>query len=466
MKVLLINPSQKKVYGKPMPLADPPLGILHIGAVLEMMGHECALIDIDADNCYGDRFCAEVKRFGPDIIGITATTAVINSAFETAGLCKGIFPNVPVIAGGIHPTIRPAETLENNSVDFVVIGEGEATIAALADAIEGGGNNFSLIDGIGFKKDGETVITKRRGLIEDIDSIPFPARHLLRNPQMYVAPDSVLPPTTAIMTSRGCFGKCTYCQSKYIFGTNTRFRSVKNVIGEIEECIKKYGIREFHICDDNFAQNKKRTLEICNAIKNLKTKLAFSSFNGVRADSVDEEILGELKSIGFVNIGFGVESGNQRILERIKKGVKLDTIRSAFKMSKKAGLQVWGFFIIGLPGETKDTVRDTINFAKELDPDFAKFLILKPYPGSEVFDELTRDDLIFDHNYDYYGVYTRPVHRLPELTEHEMLFLQRKANREFYFRPRKIIQHFKRIKSITQLKYNLKSALFIFHKSK
>lgn len=136
MKFLLINPSQKKVYGKPMPVADPPLGILCIGAVLEKKGHECFLVDVDADNCYGKDLKAEVNRFKPDFVGITSTTSVVNSAFEAARLCKEALPDVPVILGGIHPTIRPAQTLEDDAVDFVVVGEGEETISELVDAFE------------------------------------------------------------------------------------------------------------------------------------------------------------------------------------------------------------------------------------------------------------------------------------------------------------------------------------------
>jgi len=177
-------------------------------------------------------------------------------------------------------------------------------------------------------------------------------------------------------------------------------------------------------------------------------------------------VLRSLKNIGLINIGFGVESGNQKILDRIKKNIKLETIRNAFRLAKEIGFQTWGCFIFGLPGDTKETMRETIDFAKELDPDFAKFLILKPFPGSEVFRELSENGLIFDHNYDFYGIYTRPVHRLPDLSAHEILNWQKRANREFYFRPKKILQHLIRIRSLKQLKFNIKSVLFILYRAK
>ena len=196
--------------------------------------------------------------------------------------------------------------------------------------------------------------------------------------------------------------------------------------------------------------------------RNIKTTFVFA--NGLRADKIDEEILRALKQIGVLSVGFGVESGNQNILNIIKKDIELDTVRKAYKLSKKLGFETWGFFIIGLPEETKETVRDTIEFAKELDPDFAKFLILKPFPGSEVFNQLNNKNLIFDYNYSHYGVYTAPVHNLENLTAEDMVKMQKKAFKEFYLRPKKILQHLLRMRSVTQLKLNFKSAIFVLQK--
>lgn len=240
-----------------------------------------------------------------------------------------------------------------------------------------------------------------------------------------------------------------------------RFRTIKNVVDEIENAIKNYGIKEMHIMDDCFTINKKRVFEFRDEIKKRGIKTTFVFSNGIRADQVDEDILKVLKDLGVLSVAFGVESGNQMILDNIKKGLKLDTIRKAFKVSKKYGFTTWGFFMIGLPGENEKTVRDTINFAKELDPDFAKFLILKPFPGTEVFNQLYQEGRIFDFDYDNYGLYTGPVHDLPDLPKEEILGLQKKALREFYLRPSQIFKTILRIHSFTQFKLNIRSGMFI-----
>lgn len=464
MRILLVNPSQKTVYGKAFPQSDPPLGLLYVGAALENIRHEVRLLDQDAEKCAGADFTAFVKEYNPDLVGITSSTSIIKSALAAAADAKRAKPDTPVVLGGIHPTVRPLEVLSDPNVDMVVKGEGEITMVELTEALTRGETDLSGIDGLLWKRGGEPVQNKERCLIEDLDGVLFPARHLLKCPESYVPPDAVQPPTTSILTSRGCFGKCTYCQTKNIFGLKTRFRSPENVIAEIKECMDRYGVREFHIIDDNFILDKKRAIAICEEIKKLDRKLVFALFNGMRADCVDEEVLLALKSIGVLNVGFGVESGNEEVLRRIKKGITLDKVREAFRLTKKLGFQTWGFFIVGLPGDNNETIRDTINFAKEVDPDFAKFLILKPFPGSEVHDELERDHLIFDHDYEFYGIYTRPVHRLPDLTSEEIFRWQKRAIKEFYFRPSKIFQHLVRIKNLNQLKFNLKAAYFVIYR--
>lgn len=216
--------------------------------------------------------------------------------------------------------------------------------------------------------------------------------------------------------------------------------------------------------DDNFVFNKKRVLEFCEELKKRKYDIYFEFANGLRADNVDRDILQALKDIGVVNLGFGVESGNQQILDNIKKGIKKERVVKAFKLAKEFGFQTWGFFMFGLPGETKKTMQDTIDFAIELDPDFAKFLILKPYPGSEVFNQLNEKNLIFNYNYSNYGVYTGPVHRLPDVSADTIQKYQQKANRAFYLRPGKVLQHIKRIKTWDQFKSNFTAATFLFRK--
>ena len=192
--------------------------------------------------------------------------------------------------------------------------------------------------------------------------------------------------------------------------------------------------------DDCFTYSKSRTLDFCGRVKRAAPGLTFAFPNGVRADKVDGEMLGALREIGVNYISFGVESGSQDVLDGARKGISLDRVRDAFSAARELGFKTWGFFIIGLVGETPAAVRKTIQLAKELDPDYAKFMILKPFPGTEVFRELQRRGLIFDHNYDSYGIYGDPVHRLEGMESAEMAAWQRRAMLEFYLRPKKMWQ--------------------------
>ena len=459
MRVLLINPSQGNVYGVPIPQAYPPLGLLYIGAVLEENKHEVRLIDMDNESTEKDEFKKMFMDFNPDLVGITGTTSTINNALKVAKNIKGM-SKVPIVLGGIHATIAPKKTLESEYVDIVAVGEAEDTIRELVENLD----DLEKVKGIWFKKEDKIIANEPRGLIHDLDTIPFPARHLLKNPEAYAPPDALHKPVASIMTTRGCFGQCTYCCTKQIFGLKIRARSVENILEEIDRCIKEYGVKEIHFMDDNFVFNKKRVLEFCEELKKRKYDIYFEFANGLRADNVDRDILQALKDIGVVNLGFGVESGNQQILDNIKKGIKKERVVKAFKLAKEFGFQTWGFFMFGLPGETKKTMQDTIDFAIELDPDFAKFLILKPYPGSEVFNQLNEKNLIFNYNYSNYGVYTGPVHRLPDVSADTIQKYQQKANRAFYLRPGKVLQHIKRIKTWDQFKSNFTAATFLFRK--
>ncbi|MCM8761239.1 MAG: B12-binding domain-containing radical SAM protein [Candidatus Omnitrophica bacterium] len=463
MKILLINPSQEKVYGRKMAPAYPPLGVLYIGTVLEKDGHRVRFADIDTEGLDEQKFKTLFTEFDPDTVGISSVTPTFKDALRWAKISKSLKKEVPVILGGIHATIAPQEAICEENIDIVVVGEGEETIRQLCEELSKEKPSLHSVKGIYFKKDGKSVATERRPFIDDLDSIPFPDRSLLKRPDAYMPPDAERLPAMTIITSRGCPGSCTFCCTKHIFSKTFRMRSVANIIAEIEGLVNGHGIREIHIADDIFTLNKKRALEFCDEVKKRDLGVHFQFMNGLRADCVDREILVALKNIGIKTVGYGVESGNDAILKRIKKNIPLDVTRKAFKLSKELGFETWAFLIFGLPGETEETIKDTITFTKELDPDFAKFLILKPYPGSDVYAELLRDNLIFNTDYDNYGVYTEPVHRLPALEPDRMIYWQKRAFREFYLRPSKILTHARRIRSLQQLKLALNGAFFAFY---
>jgi len=460
MKVLLINASQSDVYGTRMIPAYPPLGLLYIAAVLEKENHNVDVIDFDVDiNKFAD-FKSLLRNNTYDLIGLSAVTPTINNAYYLAENIKSIKKDIPIILGGIHATISPNECISNEFIDYVAIGESENTIVEFINELQKPNPSFFKVRGIAYKIKGEVFLNEKRELEPNLNKFPFPARHLLRNPGSYSPPDVERMPAAPIFLTRGCFGKCTYCCTKQIFGRKMRFRSLGNMIEEIDEIVR-LGYKEMHILDDNFTANKKKVVELCNEIRKRNYDLNYEISNGLRADMVDYEVLSALKSIGVKNVGFGIESGNEQILKNIKKEISKDTTREAIRLAKELKFEIWGFFIIGLPGETPETVRETINFAKELDPDFAKFLILKPFPGSEVYNQLFSENLIHNFNYSNYGVYTSPVHSLETMDSNEILYWQKKAFRDFYFRPRKIVHHILRIKNLTNLKTILRGFLFV-----
>jgi len=452
MKIFLINPSHGEVYGKLTPPDHPHLGLAYLAAVLETEKYSVRIIDIDAEQISLDGLASLISSEKPDVVGITSTTPVIYSAFKIAKVVKDNSSALTVI-GGMHATLMPEECAANDFIDFVVFGEGEKTIVELLECIKRR-DDYSKIKGLAYKNNGEVKKNEFREPIQDLDSIPFPARHLFKN-QKYTYPDALRFPAFPIITSRGCPGNCTFCTAKFMHGKRFRNRSAENILDEVELLIKEYGAREIHIWDDNFITNRKRVFEFRDGIIERNIKVLFSFPNGIRADFINHEILQALKDMGTYSIAIGVESGNQRILDSIQKGIRLEQIETAFKLAKEINLETWGFFLIGLPEEDAKTIGETVNFAIKLDPDIAKFHILKPFPKSIVYEQLKSKGLIIDENYIHYGIHTNPVHRLPTVSQDELLEWQQKAYRRFYMRPSKMLKEILRLKSWNRLKLNL-----------
>jgi radical SAM superfamily enzyme YgiQ (UPF0313 family) len=451
LKIFLINPSHGEVYGKLTPPDHPHLGLAYIAAVLEAERHAVRIIDIDAEALTYDNLGKIIEIEKPELVGITATTPVFYSALKMAEIVRKNSSAYTVI-GGIHATLMPVECAESSFIDFVVVGEGEKTIIELVNSILNK-SDFANIKGLTYKKGKEIIQNEAREPIQDLDAIPFPARHLFKN-QKYTYPDALRYPASPIITSRGCPGNCTFCTAKFLHGKRFRCRSAENVLDEIELLIKDYGVREIHIWDDNFITNRNRVFAFRDGIIKRNIKVLFSFPNGIRADFINRDILKALKDFGTYSVAIGVESGNQNILDMIQKGIKLEQIENAFELAKEMKLETWGFFLLGLPGEDKNTMKDTIDFAIKLDPDIAKFHVLKPFPKSVVYDQLKAQGLIVDENYIHYGIHTKPVHRLPDVSQEELLEWQQKAYRRFYMRPSKILKEIMRLKSWNRMKLN------------
>jgi anaerobic magnesium-protoporphyrin IX monomethyl ester cyclase len=437
--------------------AYPHYGALYVCAMLERDHHDVEYIDMDIDGMNIASLLDHVSESGPQVVGLSCVTPIAPEGFKIANAIKDRFKGIFTVMGGVHATIDPDNSVAVPGIDAVCIGEGEHTMRDLVDTLQRNGD-LKGVHGIYFKKAGIVFKNPPRKVEQDLDNLPFPAFHLVKDPKKYSPPDAQKLPALPIITSRGCYGRCTYCCTKQILGQRFRMRSIKNVLEELDVFVDRYGAREAHFLDDNLSSNKKRFLELCNALKKRNYPLNFETSNGIRADSVDEEILNALRGISINNIGFGVESGDDDILKIIKKGITKDQVRRAMKLAKDLEFTTWGFFVIGFYGDTPKTIQRTLDFSLELDPDFAKYFILKPYPGSEIFEQLRNEGLIDSLDYSRYGLYTNPVHHLPDVSAHELIKWQKKAYRSFYLRPKKILNLLARIGSWTQFKLTVNGA--------
>ncbi|MBC7112678.1 MAG: radical SAM protein [Candidatus Methanomethyliales bacterium] len=429
MKVVLVNPPTTAPLETvaTLGLKAPPLGLAYVAAAVRKEGHDVSIIDSPALDISHHKLGEILQRESPDVIGVTSTTPTIYDAMKAVTIAKDFCPDSITVLGGCHITSLPEDTLaECKSLDIGVIGEGEATIVDLLRALETK-KPLSEVDGIVYRNKEKVVKTRPRRLIENLDEIPFPARDLLPLDRYTILGERHR--LGNILTSRGCPFRCIFCSSSQFYGRRFRARSPKNVVDEIEELISKYKIKSFEIVDDNFTVDKKRAIEIAEEI--IKRGLQIWWACGSRVDLISRELLQIMKKAGCGLIYYGIESGSERILSILRKGITLEQAKSAIKWAKEVGIEVMGSFIIGVPGETKEDVMKTIKFAKESGIDFAQFTAMTPYPGTEIYEIAKKEGLLTTNDWSRYTTIT-PVMRTKELTVEEISKLVGLAYRKFY----------------------------------
>jgi anaerobic magnesium-protoporphyrin IX monomethyl ester cyclase len=356
---------------------------------------------------------------------------------EMAKIARQANPECITVFGGIHPTIFPDDVILNKEVDFVCMGEGEYTILELIQTIEKN-EKFDKIQGILYKDGGKIIRNVSRPLIQNIDKLPFPARELL--PMSEYLSTKVgrvaweLPaPSTSIITSRGCPFRCTFCSSHLTFGRRICFRSPENVVNEIEYLIGRYRIKGISFVDDTFILNSKRISAFCKEMLSRGMDIEWMCMG--RVDTVSKDLLIDMKKAGCVSIGYGIESGSQRVLdEYIKKGITLEAAEKAIKITKEAGITSVAYFMIGTPGETLDDINKTIDFAKKLNPDAVNFSITIPMPGTEMFDTANKIGNITANSFKDFDFSKYPIFESPALPKDKVYELYTRADREFYLR--------------------------------
>lgn len=336
-----------------------------------------------------------ITSFEPDFVGISVMSAKVPSAFRIAAICKEIDKEISVVCGGHHPTVRPDEMLANRDIDFVVRGEGELTLYELLCAQNDLAIDYQTIPGLSFRRDRNSNIVhnKKREMINDLDKLPIPVRSKLIDISSY-SPTQL----SMVMTSRGCPYNCGFCASKNMWRRRVRYRSINNILDEIEGLQRKYSVRNITFMDDSFTLNPERVSQLCSALIARKSNITWSCLT--RVDAISDELIYLMKKAGCTKIDIGIESGNQRVLDLINKGINLDQIRKVIGILKHHKMYWAGFFMIGFPTETEKEVLDTLRFIKEVKPNWANISIFAPYPETSLFDLCLKKGLL-EENLDY-----------------------------------------------------------------
>jgi radical SAM superfamily enzyme YgiQ (UPF0313 family) len=468
MRVLLINPPREnEIIGNNPSIIEeerghnPPLGLLYIAAYLEKhASHEITIIDSQVEELDYASLTERIRSAKPEIVGLTAMTMTLIDVTKTITIIKNINRDIRVVLGGPHVHLFSDETINLDNVDFLVLGEGEIGFKELLDNT----NNLSAlkhIPGLVFKEDGKTVHTGRQPVLKDLDTLPFPARHLVPY-EKYSSLLSKGDAVTTIFTSRGCPFKCSFCDRPHL-GKAFRARSAMNVVDEIEACVK-IGIHELLFYDDTFTVNKKRVLDICNEI--VRRRLDIGWDIRARVDTVDEEILRHLKKAGCRGIHYGIEAGTEKILNILNKGITLSKAHQVFDLTKKYSIPVLAYFMIGNPTETKEDILSTFEVMKSLKPDYVHMTILTPFPGTKIYLDGLKNGIIERDYWREFASDPTPDFIPPiwseTFTREELNDLLIEGYRKFYLRPSYIFKRAIKTRSLSELKKKAKAGIKVF----
>ncbi|MEX1309669.1 MAG: radical SAM protein [Candidatus Sulfomarinibacteraceae bacterium] len=460
MRVLLVNPDYEierymgRHFGR-MGWVMPPMGLLYLAAQLEAEGVEVAVYDAQVDERSLDE---ALGGFEPAIVGITCATALVGSTLEAARIAKERLPGVTVVVGGVHPTVRPDDLLGGPHVDIAVRGEGLHTIVEIARAVASGARQeLEDIRGISFRRGGEPVHNPSRPLEPDVDTFPFPARHLVPMEIYRMSPDlSIRPPMDIVFGAYGCPYDCVFCAAQSVMGGSFRARSLDNIFSEIDRVVREQNPRTLLMGDDNFVLSKERTLDFCDRYRARGYHETLPWQVATRVDSVDGEILRAMAQAGCYLVSFGIESGVGRLLDTVEKGAEVGQAETAVRLAKEAGLVVRATFILGLPGETVADSEATIRFSRKLPLDQVRFALATPFPGTKLWEIAMAEGSV--ETDDWMRLSSMGGYRSDELfyvpkgrDSEELKRLQRRANFGFYFRPRIVAGFVRRIRSLDEL---------------
>ena len=451
MKTLLLYPSDNLETvlgrGKVFVEASEPHNLLSLAAYIRERGFsQVRILDSYAMDLGHDDIMDYIEEYDPQVVGLTCYTS---DAPMTIQLCRRInekYPDKALILGGTHPTFFCDEFLHNGGVDFIVVSEGEETLYELLTVLRDGGS-FHDIKGLIFKENGQTIRTQTRDQIQDLNSLPKAAwdlapMHLYKLP-FYFHPRG----NRSLITSRGCPVGCTFCAVHN--GKKIRYQSAERMVQDYHELVDKYDAKHIHFMDSLFVGNKQRIMEFCDRVLSEKKRVSWSC--SAYTNCMSYEMLQKMKQAGCSTISYGLESGNKEMLDNVKKNQSLEKVREVVKWTKEVGIKARGLFMIGMPGETEEQTLKTIQFAKELPLDGAQFSITTPYPGTELYDDLVRENKIDKMAWERYSAYSTfsdvdPIWIQEGMTAEKLKKLQKKAILDFYLRPRLIFSEMKKLR--------------------
>ena len=427
MNIAFVQPPNPQRSGdwKKMGVSRPPINLALLAAYVRRYGHKPVIYDLDWFDGGVNEAVRDILKYNPDVVCITCLTPRLEIALSIARGIKEWNPKVKIIMGGAH--VNGTKDLYPD-IDYAIYGEGEEALIELLKAIETKSGVESIRNLI-YRQGSEAIVNKQRPFIKDLDRLPFPAWDLL-DLENYKDNNIFDGPHMGVMTSRGCPWNCIFCSSGVAWGRNVRFRSVENVVEELKQ-ITGLGIRNIMFYDDTFTLNKPRFLSICEGMARLNLKY----YCQLRVDTIDDEIAEALKMSGCIMAAIGVESGDAKILKILRKGITKNQVRRAVATLKSAGVPVLASYILGSPGDTHESIRKTIDFARELDTDQAKFMICTPFPGAELFDmAVDKGVLSYGLTPSQYAKITYYQHvtaNLSEVSDEELLKYQEDAYKTF-----------------------------------
>ncbi|MGB2696973.1 MAG: radical SAM protein [Candidatus Zixiibacteriota bacterium] len=426
MRILLINPPAINFYHR-VGLRMCPLGLGYVAAVLKGAGYGVKVIDLNVERINYRTY--PYQKY--DLVGISVDTTRYPISLEIAEAAKK--KGIKVVMGGPHVTFFDLETLLTQNVDYVVRGEGEYIMLELVKHLNNG-KSLDEIKGITYRSGDQIIRNPAAPLVQNLDNIPFPARELLpmdRYTNILYGRYS-----SSMMTSRGCPFNCEFCSCSAFSGMKWRTRSLDNILKEIDLLYNKYGYRAISFLDDNFTLNPKRVIELCETIIKKSWDLFWYAFSRVDTIVKNERMIQLMKKAGLSQVFVGFESGSQEVLDKMGKNVSVEKAYTAMEILKKHGVRVWGSFIIGALNETRQMIKETIKFAKKLNPQLSQFSILTPYPGTRLYEKV-KDQLLTSNWESFWG--GEPVMKLNKITTQEMKDLIVRAYASYYLRPSKFI---------------------------